>query len=348
MKTSKFPVISLLILLCAFFTLPINAQVGIGTTNPNSTSMLDIQSNAKGVLIPRMETTDRTGISSPANGLLVFDTDTQSFWFYDASAWRELGIGSSIHDTDGDTKIEVEKVTDTDPDGDEINFTTRNAERMKIGNDGITKIGDIAGGNDTKIEADGSLSYEGTATRYDDLRVPVNSTTRSGTNDPTWRRLLQNGSSQGVFLQWFDDSTQEELYFVVQMPHAWKEGTDIYPHVHWTAFNDVGSLKVVWALEYTWSNVGGVFETPTIIKGLDPITSIGTVSAYEHAITSLGTILGSGKTLSSVLICRIFRDTTDSADTFDNLSDPGDSAGLIEIDFHYQIDSDGSKEEFTK
>jgi hypothetical protein len=107
----KYYIIALWVTLFSFST---SAQVGIGTTNPDTSSMLDIQSTTTGVLIPRMTTVQRTAISSPANGLLVFDTDTQSFWFYDVSTWRELGIGSSVLDTDGDTKIEVEQSSDKD------------------------------------------------------------------------------------------------------------------------------------------------------------------------------------------------------------------------------------------
>ncbi len=70
----------------------INAQVGINNdnTDPDASAMLDVKSTDKGLLIPRMSTTDRTNISSPANGLLVFDNTTNSFWFYKNNAWEEL------------------------------------------------------------------------------------------------------------------------------------------------------------------------------------------------------------------------------------------------------------------
>ncbi|MDO9593913.1 MAG: hypothetical protein Q7J19_02855 [Lutibacter sp.] len=81
MKTMGKYVLSALVI--AFLTINVEtfAQVGIGTTNPDGSAMLDIQSNAKGVLIPRMTTSDRTTILTPANGLLVFDTDTKSLWY---------------------------------------------------------------------------------------------------------------------------------------------------------------------------------------------------------------------------------------------------------------------------
>lgn len=61
--------------------------IGIGTIAPNTSSILDITSTNKGFLVPRMNTTQRTGIMNPARGLLVFDTDTGDFWLYSGSTW---------------------------------------------------------------------------------------------------------------------------------------------------------------------------------------------------------------------------------------------------------------------
>ncbi|GLB53643.1 hypothetical protein NBRC110019_26840 [Neptunitalea chrysea] len=51
------------------------AQVGIGTTDPDASSALDITSTTSGLLIPRMTNNEKLNISSPATGLLVYDTD---------------------------------------------------------------------------------------------------------------------------------------------------------------------------------------------------------------------------------------------------------------------------------
>jgi hypothetical protein len=65
--------------------------------------MLDIQSNSRGVLIPRMTTAERTSIAGPANGLLVFDSTTQSFWFYNAGTWNQLIDATGIFWQSGPT-----------------------------------------------------------------------------------------------------------------------------------------------------------------------------------------------------------------------------------------------------
>ena len=323
------------IILAAFFLLSSNimAQVVDGDSIP------EMQSISNEVLIPKMSTAQRTSIASPATGVLVFDKDTQSFWLYSGS-WVELETGSpkSIVDNDGDTKVEIEQSIDED----KIRLTTAGSERMTLDNSGNVRIGD--GTNNTYIESDGSLSYEGTATRYDDLKVPLSSTLRGGAEDPTFEAFKKDGEgSVGVYAARFKSNATEDVFFVVQMPHAWVEGTEIYPHLHWSPISDTGGDKVRWGFEFTWADVIGTFDDTTILYAEDPIPPIGGApTAYQHVITSFKPLSGSGHTLSSMLICRVFRDGTHDNDTYKGF------AYLLEFDFHYQIDSDGSREQYVK
>ena len=78
------------------FTFSIQAQVGIGTETPNASSLLDLSSTSKGILVPRMTENQKNAISTPAQGLLVFQTNgTVGFYSYDGSSWLHLIDGSS-------------------------------------------------------------------------------------------------------------------------------------------------------------------------------------------------------------------------------------------------------------
>ena len=67
------------------------AQVGVGTTTPDASAQLDVTSNSKGVLIPRMVGSERTGINPAAEGLLVYQTDAPAgFYYYTGSQWVRL------------------------------------------------------------------------------------------------------------------------------------------------------------------------------------------------------------------------------------------------------------------
>ena len=90
-------IITSIILFLAFST-SISAQVGIGTTSPDASSALEVASTDKGFLMPRMTTVQREAIAAPANGLMVFDTETNSQWTYFGGAWAETkaGVGKFI------------------------------------------------------------------------------------------------------------------------------------------------------------------------------------------------------------------------------------------------------------
>lgn len=74
----------LLLLVIIFPSMLFAQSVSINTdgAQPDNTAILDIKSNSKGLLIPRLTTAERTGIVSPAIGLMVFDTDTYSNWIF--------------------------------------------------------------------------------------------------------------------------------------------------------------------------------------------------------------------------------------------------------------------------
>ena len=65
-----------------------DGRVGIGTLTPDESAELDVVSTDKGVLVPRMTTDQKTAISTPATGLLVYDTDLLAFSYWDGSSWK--------------------------------------------------------------------------------------------------------------------------------------------------------------------------------------------------------------------------------------------------------------------
>ena len=72
------------------------AQVGINTNTPEASAALDVTSTEGGILIPRLTETQRDAIASPATGLMIFQTDeTTGFYFYDGAAWAQLRVPAS-------------------------------------------------------------------------------------------------------------------------------------------------------------------------------------------------------------------------------------------------------------
>lgn len=67
-----------------------NSNVGIGTETPVTTALLEMSSTTKGFLLPRMTTTQRDNIVSPATGLMIYDTTTNKVSVYNGTAWKYL------------------------------------------------------------------------------------------------------------------------------------------------------------------------------------------------------------------------------------------------------------------
>lgn len=102
-----------ILLLC--FTVAVNAQVGIGTTKPDSSSVLDVYSNDKGILLPRLLEAEKDSIKNPADGLIVYQTDTlQGFHFYNKnqSNWLRIKDNGTTRDVLCSNVVTVETISD--------------------------------------------------------------------------------------------------------------------------------------------------------------------------------------------------------------------------------------------
>jgi hypothetical protein len=110
---------SLLLFFIPVITMGQSVAINTDGSTADNTSILDIKSNAKGILIPRLTTAERTGIVSPAIGLTVFDNETVSFWTYRGDlmgGWVELlhsldkhwnRTGSHIFTTNGSGNVGI-------------------------------------------------------------------------------------------------------------------------------------------------------------------------------------------------------------------------------------------------
>ena len=82
----KFTLITLMLITVLGY-----AQIGINTNTPDTSSAFEIESTTGGILIPRMKETQRNAILSPAVGLMIYQTDEISgFYFYNGTAWADL------------------------------------------------------------------------------------------------------------------------------------------------------------------------------------------------------------------------------------------------------------------
>lgn len=80
-----------LVICLALFSSFLFSQVGIGTTNPDLSASLHIESTTTGLLIPRITETQKNAIGGPATGLLIYQTNNNDgFWYYSGTQWLPL------------------------------------------------------------------------------------------------------------------------------------------------------------------------------------------------------------------------------------------------------------------
>jgi hypothetical protein len=139
----------------------------------------------------------------------------------------------------------------------------------------------------------------------------------------------------------FDSGTPEVAAVQVQLPHSWKEGSVLKPHVHWMK-STAASGGVYWQLQYRWLGIGDVMAGSWTTIGSGTPTISDSNLQYKHALTQLGDITAVGKTVSDMLVMLLTRQPANAADTY------GADAILLEFDIHYQVDSFGSNYEYYK
>lgn len=128
---------------------------------PESSAMLEVKSTSKGLLIPRMTTAQRLLIAAPVSGLLVFDTDKESFYLYGQGRWIDLSSSSEIWTADGASNVYL-----TNPDNN-VGIGTLSptgkfvvkADASKLPSDPIFEIQDKSGVTIFSVSSEGARLY---------------------------------------------------------------------------------------------------------------------------------------------------------------------------------------------
>lgn len=170
--------------------------------------------------------------------------------------------------------------------------------------------------------------------QWEDLRFPASTINPAGSTNPA-----DVDNTYGWLV--FGKEGIQICAVQVQIPHAWKEGSVLRPHIHWMKSTST-SGNVYWRLEYRWVGIGDVMDDSwTTLNATVPTISDGNTQ-YKHALTQCGDISATGKTVSDMLVMRLSRQSTQPTDTYN-----GDAI-LLEFDIHYQVDSFGSNYEYYK
>ena len=180
---------------------------------------------------------------------------------------------------------------------------------------------------------------------WDDLLINSGLFKFAGSNDPVWRDWQPSGSGTTFKVLKFDKN--DEIFFSCQLPHTYKEGTNLRCHVHWTPCdrgNEESGAYVGWKLDYSWASLNnGAFPASATISMSDTCTG---TDDYHEVSAGLTELDGTNQTISSMLICRLYRTDTGADDTWTGTTT--EAPALLQFDFHHEIDSPGSEIEWVK
>lgn len=168
---------------------------------------------------------------------------------------------------------------------------------------------------------------------WEDLRFPAQSINPTGITGAAGMDTTETGFP-GTLL--FDAATPEMCAGVAQLPHGWRIGSSVRPHVHWAKTSSAAGT-VIWLFYYRVASVGGTFGA-----WQGPVTGTHDVSdsdtANKHALDSFGDISMTGHTESCIMAWRVYRDA--ATDTY------AADARLFEFDIHYQVQKLGTESEY--
>ncbi len=191
------PVLLMIIFLGSMSFTEVSAQnMGISNTaiTPDPSSILELRSNDKGLLIPRMTTTERNNIPSPINGLMIYNSITNSFNFYDGIIWKEfVAAAGTVNSVSGSANRISIGGSSSDP--------TINIDVNYVGQTSITTVGNISSGTWSATEiADAKIATSLSGKTYNGLNLSSLATgfSISGGSTSKTLTLADNATISGV------------------------------------------------------------------------------------------------------------------------------------------------------
>jgi hypothetical protein len=158
----------------------------------DASSILDVKSTTKGLLIPRMSKTEKNSIASPSTGLIIFQNgpDSIGLYFYDGSAWIRMSANNTAWSLTGNAGTDPATNFLGTTDSISLAFRTKNIEQMRLTPLGVVGLG-TSTPNSTYPWAKLEIASDG-------LGAPTDLLIRNAANNPGYAPGMAFQHSRGT------------------------------------------------------------------------------------------------------------------------------------------------------
>ena len=223
---------------------------------------------------------------------------------------------------------------------DTINQTISLADNNLTTTGGVTAgastFGDGGTTDYSQFEADGTLEFNGAATVWKDANVGAAMLSKPAASQPTETQFVDEAAANtGIYALGF--AVGDKVSGTIEIPHDYKEGSDLTFHVHWQgAAAPTGTDYVQWRLTYTVGVVGATLDATATMDTADTA-----VTQYNFNLTDFAAITGTNYNIGEQFLF-----------TLERVAATGDAyagvAIVATVGFHYEVDTVGSRQIITK
>jgi hypothetical protein len=296
---SKLKLLTLLMmmLILSFSNPKIAAQsMGISSTSitPDASSILEIRTTTKGVLIPRMTKAERDLINFPANGLMIYNTSASRFNFYNGSAWVILVSDSAVYlSVDAGSPITTSSTSDV-VISDMTQTAPETATYLVLFNGQVTipAANNTAGVDTATLASDLNLIYT------DIMAIPATSSTHPlvfGSGETLSAGVYDiAGAASIAGTLTLDGEGDPDALFVIRATGAFNTGSG----VNVTLINGANAKNVFWVADGAIGIGASTTIQGTLFSHGSAVAVGATCTVTGRLLTTLGAIAFGTGTLS--------------------------------------------------